>query len=121
MALYIDESGTITLIQGDNGEIIVSGLDTNVNYDVYFAIQNKKRQSVASELKVQSNFSDMVTFVLTPEFTDLLTVPINKEYEIYRYGIKVCTPTSEDTVLIGDVDYGTVNQLIVYPKIVEGA
>lgn len=121
MALYIDENGTISLIQGDSGEIVVYGLDTNSNYDVYFAIQNLKRQPIASELKVQSNFSDMVTFVLTSEFTDLLTVPKNKEYEVYRYGMKICTPTTEDTVLVGDGDYGSVNQLIVYPKIVEGA
>lgn len=121
MSLYIDENGTITLVQGDSGEIIVSGLDTEFNYDVYFAIQTMKRQPVASELKVQSNYSDMVTFVLTSEFTDLLTVPKNKEYETYQYGIKICTKDSEDTVLIANNDYGAVNQLIVYPKIVEGA
>ena len=121
VSLYIDENGVISLIQGDSGEIVVYGLDTNSNYDVYFAIQNLKRQPIASELKVQSNFSDMVTFVLTSEFTDLLTVPKNKEYEVYRYGMKICTPTTEDTVLIGNNDYGSVNQLIVYPKIVEGA
>ena len=121
MSLYIDENGVISLIHGDSGEIVVYGLDTNSNYDVYFAIQNLKRQPIASELKVQSNFSDMVTFVLTSEFTDLLTVPKNKEYEVYRYGMKICTPTTEDTVLIGNNDYGSVNQLIVYPKIVEGA
>lgn len=121
MSLYIDEEGTISLVQGDSGEIIVSGIDTNSNYDVYFAIQTRKRQPVASELKVQSNYSDMVTFVLTAEFTDLLTVPKNKEYEIYNYGIKLCTTDSEDTVLIANNNYGSVNQLIVYPKIVEGA
>ena len=60
MSLYIDENGVISLIQGDSGEIVVYGLDTNSNYDVYFAIQNLKRQPIASELKVQSNFSDMV-------------------------------------------------------------
>ena len=40
MSLYIDENGVISLIQGDSGEIVVYGLDTNSNYDVYFAIQN---------------------------------------------------------------------------------
>ena len=120
MSVYIDEDGTITLVQGDSGEIIVSGLDKNKNYDVYFAIQTLKRQPVASEIKVQSNFSDMVTFVLTAEFTDLLTVPKSKEYEIYQYGIKLCTTDTEDTALIANNDYGSVNRLIVYPKIVEG-
>ena len=121
MALYIDENGTISLVQGDSGEIIVSGLDDKVSSNVYFAIQTLKRVPVASELMVQSNYSDTVTFVLTSAFTDLLTVPKNKEFETYQYGIKVCTSNSEDTVLIANNDYGMVNLLIVYPKIVEGA
>lgn len=120
MSLFIDDDGTITLIQGDSGEVVVSGLDTSSNCDVYFAIQNLKRQPVISELKVQSNFSDTVTFVLTAELTDLLTVSKNKEYEIYQYGIKICTENTEDTVLIGNKDYGSINQIVVYPKIVEG-
>lgn len=120
MALYIDENGTITLIQGDSGEIVVSGLDEKTNYDVYLAIQTLKRKPVTSELHVKSNFSDTVTFVLTAEYTDLLTVPRNKDFEIYQYGIKLCTTDSEDTMIIANNDYGAVNQLIVYPKIVEG-
>ncbi|MGN1153812.1 MAG: hypothetical protein ACI4S3_07265 [Candidatus Gastranaerophilaceae bacterium] len=120
MALYIDEDGTITLVQGDSGEIIVSGLDNKKNYDVYFAIQTLKRKPVVSELHVKSNFADTVTFVLTASYTDLLTVPKNKDYEVYQYGIKLCTTDIEDTVVIANNDYGSVNQLIVYPKIVEG-
>lgn len=46
MALYIDKNGTISLIQGDSGEIVVYGLDTNSNYDVYFAIQKIGRAHV---------------------------------------------------------------------------
>ena len=85
MALYIDENGTISLVQGDSGEIVVSGLDDKVSSNVYFAIQTLKRVPVASELMVQSNYSDTVTFVLTSAFTDLLTVPKNKEFETYQY------------------------------------
>ena len=33
MALYIDENGTISLIQGDSGEIVVYGLDSAVFSD----------------------------------------------------------------------------------------
>ena len=120
MALYIDENGIITLIQGDSGEIVVSGLDSSANYDVYFAIQTLKRKPIASELMVKSNFSDTVKFVLTPEFTDLLTVPKNKDYETYQYGLKICANGSEDTLIVANNDYGDINQLIVYPKIVEG-
>ena len=44
MSLNIDENGTITLYQGDSGEIAVSGLDETKNYVVYFAIQDKQRK-----------------------------------------------------------------------------
>lgn len=120
MALYIDENGTITLTQGDTGEVVISGLNDKVNSKVYFAIQTLKRTPIATELMVQSNFSNTVTFVLTSDFTDLLAVPINKDYEVYQYGVKVCTDGNEDTLIIANSDYGTVNQLIVYPKKVEG-
>jgi len=120
MALTIDENGTITLIQGDSGEVVVSGLDTSVNAKVYLAIQTLKRTPVGSELMVQSNYLDTVTFVLTSAFTNLLTVPSDKEFEMYQYGIKICAESKEDTLFIANSDYGTVNQLIVYPKKVEG-
>jgi len=120
MALYIDQDGTISLVQGDSGEIVVSGLNTDKNCEVYFAIRNKKRVPVGSELMVQSNGSDMVTFVLNPELTNLLTVPKTKEYETYYYGIKVCFENTEDTVVVANNDYGSQNRLIVYPLQVEG-
>lgn len=120
MALFIDDDGTITLFQGDSGEIVVSGLNPEKSCDVYFAIQTQKRVPVGAELMVKSNFSDTVTFVLTADYTDLLTVSKNKEYEIYQYGIKICSDKNEDTVFIANGDYGAVNQLIVYPKKVEG-
>src|SRR5574344_759680 len=122
MALTIDENGTISLIQGDSGNVVISGLNEKVAYDVYFAIQDSKRNPIANELCVNSNFSDEVTFVLTADFTNLLTVPKNKDFEIYNYGVKVCSKTlnSEDTLLIANGDYSTLNQMIVYPKRVEG-
>lgn len=123
MALSIDENGTITMIQGDSGQLVISGLNNKVNYDVYLAIQDAKRNPITTELSVKSNFSDTVTFVLTGDFTDLLTVPKNKDYEIYYYGIKCCSQTlnTEDTLLVANGDYTTLNQMIVYPKRVEGA
>lgn len=34
MALSIDSDGTITMYQGDTGEIIINGLNTDKNYKV---------------------------------------------------------------------------------------
>ena len=121
--LVIDKDGTISMYQGDSGEIVVSGLDRENNYTVYFAIQDEKRNTIGEEMQVAVTNSDTVTFVLTPEFTDLLTVPSGKPYKIYYYGIKVCVDETniEDTLFISDGTYGDLNRIIVYPRKVKGA
>ncbi|MBE7710865.1 MAG: hypothetical protein E7Z92_01860 [Cyanobacteria bacterium SIG31] len=120
--ITIDIDGTITLYQGDGGELVISGLDENKAYTVYFAIQDEKRNILGEELQVSVSGSDTVTFILTPEYTDLLVVPQNKPYKIYYYGIKVCEvgTTNEDTLFIADSTYGDVNRIIVYPRKVKG-
>lgn len=120
--LVIDDDGTISLYQGDSGEITVNGLDENNAYTVYFAIQDSKRNKIGDEIQVSVNNSNTATFILTPEFTELLTVPLKKPYEIYYYGIKVCVSDSsiEDTLFISNGTYGDLNRIIVYPRKVIG-
>lgn len=122
MSLIIDKDGTISLYQGDSGEIVISGLDTGKKYTVYFAIQDADRNLVGQELQVGVSNSETVTFVLTPDYTDLLAVPKNKPYEIYFYGIKACEndTTREDTLFVADTTYGDLNRIIVYPRKVVG-
>lgn len=122
MSLIIDNDGTISLYQGDSGEIVVSGFDIDKKYTVYFAIQDLDRKLIGQELQVSVSKSDTVTFVLTPDYTDLLIVPKNKPYEIYFYGIKACETDTlrEDTLFIADSTYGDLNRLIVYPRKVIG-
>ena len=122
MSLIIDKDGTISLYQGDSGEFVVSGLDSDKKYTVCFAIQDINRNSIGQELQVGVSNSDFVTFVLTPEYTDLLEVPKNKPYEIYFYGIKACEEDSnrEDTLFVSDTTYGDLNRIIVYPRKVIG-
>ena len=121
--ITIDTEGTITLYQGDSGELVLSGLDKSKNYTVYFAIQDKNRNIIGEELQVAVSASDTVTFILTSAYTDLLTVPKNKPYEIYYYGIKVCETATqvEDTLFIADGTYGDLNRMVVYPRKVRGA
>lgn len=124
MSLIVDKDGTISMYQGDSGEVVVSGLDSDKNYTVYFAIQDQARNLIGHELQVGASNSTSVTFVLTPEFTDLLDVPKNKPYEIYFYGIKACenNTSKEDTLFIADNTYGDLNRIIVYPrKVIGGA
>lgn len=122
MSLIIDTDGTISIYQGDSGEIVVSGLDIDKNYVVYFAIQDSERKLIGEELQVGVSGSETVTFILTPEYTNLLTVPKNKPYEIYYYGIKACEPENlkENTLFVGDSTYGDLYRIIVYPRKVKG-
>ena len=122
MSLIIDNNGTISLYQGDSGEIVIYGLDSEKSYTVCFAIQDSKRNLIGEELQVAVTNSDNVTFVLTPEYTDLIEVPKNKTFETYFYGIKACeTDTSkEDTLFIAQNTYGDLNRIIVYPRLVKG-
>lgn len=122
MSIEVDEKGTISLYQGDSGEIIVTGLDSTKSLVVYFAIQNKNRKLIGDELKVVASNKDSISFFLTPDYTDLLEVPMNKPFEIYYYGIKVCEneTKSEDTLFVENSTYGDLNQIIVYPKKVVG-
>lgn len=122
MAFNIDENGNITLIQGDSGSILINGLKTDKNYAVYFAIQDTNRKPIGNELYVNTNKASSVVFELTGDFTDLLTIPKNKSYEIYYYGIKLCSDNGfEDTLIIGNGNIDTVNTITVFPKKVEGA
>ena len=122
MSLVIDSDGTISMYQGDSGEIVVSGLEPEKKYTVCFAIQDADRNLIGRELQVAVSNSESVTFVLTPEYTDLLMVPKNKPYEIYFYGIKACEEETsrEDTLFIADATYGDLNRIIVYPRKVIG-
>ena len=122
MSLIIDNDGTISLYQGDSGELVVSGLNSDKNYTVFFAIQDIDRNLIGEELQVAVTNSDTVTFILTPEYTDLLLVPKNKPYEIYFYGIKACEKDNniENTMFVSDSSFGDLNRIIVYPRKVKG-
>lgn len=123
MAIDIDKNGTITLYQGDSGEVSVSGLDNTKNYSVYFAIQDKHRKTIGQELMVNANKTETVSFFLTPDYTDLLEVPKGQAYEVYTYGVKACEENSntENTLFVADSTYGDVSRIIVYPRKVMGA
>ena len=122
MPFIPDADGTITTYQGDTGDLIINGIPVDQNYRVYFAIQDKKRNLIGDELQVAANKTSSIVFFLTSDYTDLLTVPQGKQYEIYTYGIKACETESstEDTLFVSDGNYGTQNMIIVYPRKVIG-
>lgn len=121
MALKIDNDGNITMIQGDTGRLVIDGLITDQNYDVYLAIQDENRRPIGNELSVKSNSQPIVVFELSSDLTDLLKVGQDEETHEYYYGIKTCTADGfEDTVIIGNGKMGDINTITVYPKKVEG-
>ena len=126
MAFIVDtETGDMTLVQGDSGDLFVQGLNTDKNYTVYFAFYNSKRRRIGTEVYVTSNQQPNVTLSIPASLTDLLTVPQGQETAEYYYGIKVCYDYGngieyEDTCCIGDKDIGELNTITVYPKKVEG-
>lgn len=121
MAFRIDENGNITMVQGDTGRLVVNGLMTDQNYDVYFAIQDENRRPIGNEISVQSNSQPTVVFELSSNLTDLLKVGQEEETHEYYYGVKTCTANGfEDTLTIGSSDMGDKNTITVYPKKVEG-
>lgn len=122
MPFIIDEDGTVTTYQGDSGELVINGLPTDQNYRIYFAIQDAKRNFRGSEVMINSLYQDTVKIYIPASVTDELTVPLNKSFETYYYGIKLVTPgtLAEDTMFISNGDFATQNKIIVYPKKVEG-
>lgn len=121
MAFNVDENGNITMVQGDSGSLVINGLNTDKNYTVYFAIQDKNRKPVGNELYVNTNKSSSIVFELTGDYTDLLTVPKDENCAVYFYGVKLCVDSGfEDTLLIGNGDIGSFNTITVFPKKVEG-
>ena len=122
MAFWVDEeTGNITLYQGDSGELPIKGLETDKDYIVYFAIQDSKRNRIGSEISIDANRADNVILSITPSLTDLLTVKPGEDYATYYYGIKACASNDyEDTLFIGNSGFGDLNTITVYPKKVEG-
>jgi hypothetical protein len=65
---------------------------------------------------------DRVEFKINVELSNLLTVPLNKEFETYYYGIKQneIGTANADTMFVGGGTYGDLNEIMVYPRKVSG-
>lgn len=75
------DTGNIICRQGDSGDITFTGIDQSKNYQVYFSIYNNKRKIIHELHGVP--YEGLITFGLTPEITDKLTVPIGEKTAIY--------------------------------------
>lgn len=120
MSLNIDDKGNIYIYKGDSGDIVVSGLPTDKNYNVYFTVKDLKNRTVASCLEIPTNYKSSVTFSITSNFSNMLKVPENEEVGFYFYGLKtVDEDGNENTLFVNDCCYGEQNKVIVFPPKVE--
>lgn len=120
MTLYVDDKGTIYIHQGDSGDVIIDGIKEDNDYLIYFSVRNNKRERIGSELVVNSNYNSQVTINLPSYFTDLFTVSKDESYAIYHYGLKMCKDDIEDTLFVANSSFGQLNNIVVFPKLVEG-
>lgn len=127
MSIEVTPEGVLKIIQGDTGSMIIDGIPTDKNYEIYLAIRRKDRSLVLPEMKQDSNFNDLVIFEITKQMSDLLHVPQGVSCQLYYWGVKMCDPETgyEDTMNVGECRcnggyFGKWNRLYVYPKIVEG-
>jgi hypothetical protein len=121
MALEINEDGSIDIYQGDSGSIFVHNLNKDKNYKVYLGVQDKKRNFVF-EKTIEANSVEFVEIKILPSDSQLLTVPLNKNFETYYYGVKLeeIGTTNSDTMFISNGTYGDLTEMRVYPKQAKG-
>ena len=125
MALEINEDGSIDIYQGDSGSIFVHNLNKDKNYKVYFGVQDKKRNFVfekGEKEPIEAKGVEFIEIKILPSDSQLLTVPLNKNFETYYYGVKVeeVGTTNSDTRLIPNGTYGELTEIRVYPKKAKG-
>lgn len=121
MALEINEDGSIDIYQGDSGSIFVHNLNKDKNYKVYLGVQEKKRNFIF-EKNIEANGVEFVEIKILPSDSQLLTIPLNKNFETYYYGVKVeeIGTTNSDTMFISNGTYGDLTEMRVYPKKAKG-
>ena len=125
-------NGTIYTRVGEPTYLTFGGLPTDKNYKLYLGIKTiNTRETVGNEIFVETNNSATVDLVIPVEVVNLLEVPLNKSYNKYTWGIKLCyhDPATntiyEKTIIPKNNDgterpYGSINYLIVYPEQVKG-
>lgn len=121
MFIIDENTGDLTLHQGDTGEYIITDLSETLNGEsIYFEVRDNKRRTIGTP--ISSIIEDQIAvFRFNKSLTDLFIVKLSEETAEYQGGIKICTKTGdEETVKVGNKADGENIIITVYPKIVEG-
>jgi hypothetical protein len=121
MFIIDEETGTITLRQGDSAEIGIEDIPNDRPYDMYFSVYDTNR-NIIFELK-ENPVDRAVNFKIKPKHSELLTVPVSQKTAVYYWAVKRCYEPDdfEDTMLVGDKGINDVNKVIVLPLNAQGA
>lgn len=119
MSVKFNKDGSIETFRGDSFKIRVSGIPTNLNYSVYYEVQNKDKEKIFTK-EEQSNNNSYVIFDILKTDTELCVVPEKNFKEIYYHAVKLCIDGEEHTATIKGVEFGKRNKFIVYEQQAEG-
>lgn len=121
MSVETDKT-TVVTFRGDTCPITFTDLEPGSL--IYFGVRDTKtNEPIFEELHDTVDNEGEITFVITPEMSNLFNVKPLEGLNIYYYGIKQVDPVSgeENTVLLGDKPKFSDRYLLkVYLKKVEG-
>lgn len=120
--IYVDINGDIKCRLGDSGYITITGLQTDDDYKVSFAVYDPKSKQILNETSVQSDEENNVEIPIPVAFTTSLG--IGK----FFYGIKLTDSQGQEQTVIpsaeveenGVVSMQNPNTFTVRPLLVEG-
>ena len=121
MSTQVDNT-TILTFQGDTCEITFTDLE--VGHLIGFEVRDRKTNNpIFDEMQETVDANGEVTFVITPELSNLFNVNPAEGVNAYYYGIKAIDEVTgeENTILLGETPRYSDRYLIkVYLKKVEG-
>ena len=127
MTIYVSQDGTISLYQGDSGNLTFSGLPQDKEYEVHLAFYDPdSNRIVGKDLVLSSEGQSKISFGIPSSFTDQLYVPQGDDFKIFSYGLKICSGEDEYTLIPkvklmeGQPVFEAAPLVYVYPKYVEG-
>jgi hypothetical protein len=105
MTIFVRDNGDLECYQGDNGSIDITGIPTDQNYQVFFAIRDPNTNSpVINELVQNSNSASSVRFSFSARLTDSFPVLPGASKTSFAYGVKVCDMLGVETTVIPRVE-----------------
>lgn len=118
MSLIVGENYSITITQGDSGNLPVDGLPTDKSdYTLYFAVRDSETGAmVGDEISIATHGESSVVIPIPASVTEKYVAKKNQP-TVYYWGLAIKdSKGSKDTLCLGDTKIGTNYSLWVYPE-----